>query len=192
MLSRQISTGIDNLPPVLLKVCGSIILEPLCCIINLSIKNEKFPSSWKAAKVTPNFKSGSRSLPENYRPISTLPIVSKLLEKAVQQALKDYFENANLLSKNQHGFRKKHSTKTASISFCDSICKQIDNGKLIGAVYEDLSKAFDSIGPSVLLQNLSAYGVKNKELNWFNSYLFNRKKYVCVDRNISSPEPVYC
>ena len=68
----------------------------------------------------------------------------------------------------------------------------MNNGKLTGAVYVDLSKAFDTIGHSVLLQKLSTYGVKDKELEWFNSYLFNRKNYVCVDINISSPESVYC
>ena len=86
LLSRQKSTGIDNLPPGLLKDCGSIISKPLCHIINLSIRSGKFPTSWRATKVTTIFKSGSRSLPENLRPISILPIVSKLLEKAVQQA----------------------------------------------------------------------------------------------------------
>ena len=192
MLSHQKSASIDNLPHGLLKDCGSIISKPLCDIINLSIRSGKFPSSWKIAKVTPTFKRGSRSLPENYWPISVLPIASKLLEKAAQQALKDYFEHENLLSKSQHGFRKKHSTKTASIYFCDSIRTQMNNGKLTGAVDVDLSKVFDTIGHSVLLQKLSTYGVKDKELEWFNSYLFNRKNYVCVDRNISRPEPVYC
>ena len=70
--------------------------------------------------------------------------------------------------------------------------KKTNNGKLTSAVYVDLSKAFDTIGRSVLLQKLTTYGVKDKELEWFNSYLFNRKNYVCVDRNISSPEVVYC
>ena len=125
---------------------------------------------------------------KNYNPILVLPIVSKLLEKVAQQALNDYFENENLFYKNQHGFRKKHSTKTASIYFCNSICKQLNNGKLTNAVYVDLSKAFDTISHSVLLQKLSTYEVKDKEIEWFNSYLFNRKDYVCVDRNISSPE----
>ena len=66
----------------------------------------------------------------------------------------------------------------------------MNNGKLTGAVYVDLSKAFDTIGHSVLLQKLSTYGVKDKELEWFNCYLFNRKNYVCVNRNISIPEPM--
>ena len=161
-------------------------------MINLSIRSAKFPWSWKAAKVAPIFKSGSRSLQENWGPISVLPMVWKLLEKAVQQALKDYFENENLLSKNQHGFRKKHSTKTAPTYFWDWIRKKTNNGKLKSAVYVDFSKAFDTAGRSVLLQKLTTYGVKDKELEWFNSYLFNRKNYVCGDRNIPSPEPVCC
>ena len=68
----------------------------------------------------------------------------------------------------------------------------MNNGMLTGAVYVDLPRAFDTIGHSVLLQKLSTYGVKDKELKWFNSYLFNRKNYVYVDRNISSLEPAYC
>ena len=87
LLSRQKSTSIENLPPGLLKDCGSIISKPLCDTIILSIRSGKFPTSWKVAKVRP----GSCSLPENYRLISVLPIFSKLLEKAAQQALKDYF-----------------------------------------------------------------------------------------------------
>ena len=109
-----------------------------------------------------------------------------------EQLWKEYFEHENLLSKNQHGFRKKHSTKTAAIHFCDWIRKQMNNGKLTGAVYVDLSKAFDTIGHNVLLQKLPTYWVKDEELEWLNSYLFNRKNYVCVDRNISIPEPEYC
>ena len=96
LLSCQKSTRIDNLPPGLLKDCGSIISKPLCDIINLLIRSGKFPSSWKAAKVMSIFKSGSHSLWENYRPILVLRIILKLLEKAVQQALKDYFEHENL------------------------------------------------------------------------------------------------
>ena len=96
LLSRQKSTSTDNLPPGLLKDCDSIISKPLCDIINLSIRSGKFPSSWKVAKVTTIFKSGSRSLPENYRPILVMSIASKFLKKAAQQALKDYFEHENL------------------------------------------------------------------------------------------------
>ena len=121
-----------------------------------------------------------------------LLIVWKLLEKAAQQGLKYYFENENFLSKSEHGFWKKHSTKTTSIYFCNSICKQLNNVKLTGITYVDLSNALDTIGHSILLQKLSTYGVKDKELIWFNSNLFNRKNYVCVDKNISSLEPVYC
>ena len=80
--------------------------------------------------------------------------------KSCTTSFERLFENENLLSKNQHGYRKKHSTKTALIYFCDSIHKQMNNGRLTGAVYVDLLKAFDTIGRNVLLQKLSTYGVK--------------------------------
>ena len=154
LISRQKSTAIKNLFPGLLKDCGSIISKPLCHIINLSIRSGKFSSCWKVAKVTKVakviFKYGSRSLPVSNRPILVLLIVLKLLKKAVQQALKDYFQNENFSSKNQHGFRKKHSTKTASIYFCDSFRTQMNDGKLTSAVYAYLSKAFDNNGHNVL------------------------------------------
>ena len=100
----------------------------------------------------------------------------------MQQALKDYFENENLLFKNQHGIRKKHSTTIASIYFCDSIRKKMNNGKLTGAAFADLSKAFNTIGHSVLSQKLSIYGVKSKEIEWFNSiFLAERTMFVSTE-----------
>ena len=129
---RQKATGTDNLPPGLLKDCAVLISKPLSHIINLSLRTGSFPAGWKSEKVTPVYKSGNTSLPENYRPISVLPIMSKILAKAVHHGLKDFLENENLLTKCQHGFRKKHSTKTASILFSDTIRKEMDNGKLYG------------------------------------------------------------
>ncbi|MEO0684105.1 MAG: reverse transcriptase family protein, partial [Cyanobacteria bacterium J06649_11] len=192
LLSRKKATGIDDLPPGLLKDCDAFISQPLCHIINLSLQTGSFPTNWKSAKVTPLFKSGSSSLPENFRPISVLPILSKILEKSVHFELKRFLENENLLTKHQHGFRKKHSTKTASILFSDKIRKEMDNVKLTGAVYVDLSKAFDTISRGALLEKLQAYGIERNEYQWFCSYLFNRKITVTVDQTISSEEPVTC
>ena len=182
LLSGKKFTGIDNLPPRLLKDCGSIMSKPLRHIINLSIRSGELPSRWKAAKVTPIFKSGSRSLSQNYRPILVRPIASKPLEKPAQQALKD-FENEKLLSKNQHGFRKKHSTKTPSIYFCDSVRKQMDNGKLTGAVYVDWSKAFDTIAHSVLLQKCQRMEWKIKNSNGL-IVIFLRERTMLVSADI--------
>ena len=111
------------------------------------------------------------------------------VEVLLDDSLEQWYIADRVLWEMHLNARSKHSAKTASIYFCNSIRKQMNNGKLTGAVYVDLSKAFDIVGHSVLLQKSSTYWVKDAELEWFNSYLFNRKNYVCVDRNISSPEP---
>ncbi|XP_057305258.1 uncharacterized protein LOC130642189 [Hydractinia symbiolongicarpus] len=103
-----------------------------------------------------------------------------------------YLEKEKLLNDCQYGFRSKRSTKLASTLFCDSICREIDGGKLVGAVYIDLSKAFDTIGHSLLLNKLRTYGIKGKELAWFTDYLFNRSQLVDINNIRSSFEPIYC
>ena len=173
-LKRNKSSGLDELPPGMLKDCASYISQPLCHILNLSIKNSTVPNLWKLAKITPIFKSGNKEQPSNYRPISVLPVLSKILEKAVHHQFLAFLENNKLLNESQFGYRKNRSTKLAAALFCDNIRRDINIGKMVGAVYLDLSKAFDTIGHGLLLDKLSTYGVKGKELQWFTSYLFNR------------------
>ena len=100
-------------------------------------------------------------------------------------------ESNKLLSLSQHCFRKRHSTKTASILLCDSR-QNADKGNMTGAIYVDLSKAFDTIGHNALLTKLSAYGIKGNELQWFRSYLFNRKHIVYSENCCSDPDFVFC
>ena len=119
-------------------------------------------------------------------------VLSKILEKAVHRQLLDFLENNSLLNESQYGFRKHRSTKLAATLLCDDIRKSMDNGNLVGVLYLDLSKAFDTIGHSILLNKLSSYGVKGSELQWFNSYLFNRTQTTAVGKNRSDPESIYC
>ena len=107
LIKRNKATGVDNLPPGLLKDSAKYTSGPLSFIINLSIKTSTVPMLWKSAKVAPIFKSGHPSLPGNYRPISILPTLSKILEKAVHKNLMDFLENENLLTHCQYGFRRK-------------------------------------------------------------------------------------
>ena len=191
-LKRQKATGIDELPPGLLRDCAKGISKPICHIINLSIQTSTVPSIWKVAKISPVFKSGVSTLPENYRPISVLPVLYKLLEKAVHSKLMNFLEKGNLLSDSQYGFRNKRSTKMAATLLCDNIRRKIDIGEMVGTIYIDLSKAFDTIGHGILLQKLPAYGIRNKELSWFTDYLFNRKQIVEINNIRSISEPIYC
>ena len=141
------STGCDNLPPRLLKDSASNIASPLTHIINLSMQTGLFPSEWKSAKITPIHKSGSRSNFDNYRPISVLPAISKVMETIVHHQVMDFLNENKLLSKNQFGFRPKMSTELAAVKFIDEIRMSVDKGNLAGAVFIDLTKAFDTISP---------------------------------------------
>ena len=107
-LSRNKACGDDNLPPGMLKDTADIIASPLTCIVNLSLESGMVPTDWKVAVVTPLYKSGSHSEKGNYRPISVLPILSKILEKAVHAQVISYFETNNLFCKFQFGYTKDH------------------------------------------------------------------------------------
>ena len=128
------------------------------------------PSEWKKARMIPLYRSGPVNEPENYRPISILPILSKLLGRAVQEQIQDYLEERSLISKFQFGYRPNRSTQQATILLTDKIRFEANDKKLVGALFLDLSKAFGTISHSVLLNKLKAY----EELEWLASYLFYR------------------
>ena len=190
-LKKKKATGIDNIPSKLVRDCASEISSPITYIINLSLSSSTVPSDWKMAKIIPIFKSGNSNDVDNYRPISILPVISKIQEKLVHRQLINHLEDNNMLYSNQFGFRSKKSTEQAATYFIDNIRTEMDNGKLTGAVFIDLSKAFDTISHAGLLNKLPEYGIKSTELEWLTDYLFNRKQFVLFDDKISSEQPVY-
>lgn len=129
--------------------------------------------------------------PENYRPISIVPVLSKILEKAVHWQLSEFLEKNKLISDKQFGFRKKRSTDMATILLCDSIRRKVGHGELVGAVFLDLSRAFDTINHATLLRHLKSYGISGKELEWFEDYLFGRTQVVDIDSAYSNCQPLY-
>ena len=189
-IKRNKSTGIDNLPPCLLKDAARTISAPLTHLINLSLQTGLFPKDWKLAKIVPIHKSGSHSSFDNYRPISVLPVLSKIIEKAVHRQVIEFIEQNKLLSAFQFGFRPKLSTELAVTLLLDDIRKNVDEGKLVGATFIDLRKAFDTISHSNLLDKLSQYGIRDVELNWFTDYLFNRSVVVSYDNCLSNANDV--
>jgi len=140
--------------------------------------------------VAPIFKKDDPHLTDNYRPISLLPVISKVFEKVVFRQVYDYFNDNNLLYKNQYGFRKKHSTELAGLEFHDKIVSELDQSKLPLAIFLDLSKAFDTIDHEILLHKLQYYGITGISLQWFKSYLTNRRQYVQFKDSISSESPL--
>ena len=146
-------------------------------MINLSLSQGIFPNKLKVAKVVPIFKSGEQSSFTNYRPISVLPVLSKIYEKVVYKRLLNYLTENNILYHNQFGFRNRHSTAHAIVHLLDQISKAIDNNQFTIGVFLDLSKAFDTVNHNILLSKLQHYGINNFALSWFNSYLSNRKQF---------------
>ena len=184
------STGHDGLSMKLLKRISSIICDPLTLIINQSLNTGIFPEKLKIAKVLPIFKKDDEFLLNNYRPISLLPALSKILEKVVFQQLYSFFDSLNLFYSSQHGFKTLHSTETAALEFIDRTFKLLDSGKLPVTVYLDLSKAFDTLNHGILIGKLKYYGVTGTTLNWFKSYLHGRSQYVQINDVCSKTLPL--
>ena len=168
-LKRKKSDGIDQIPACLLKDCTNELAPPITCLINTILKTSKIPNG-KVGKVTPIYKSGEKSIFDNYHPVTVLPIISKILEKCVYQQLIEHIESNNLLSKHQFGFRKRRSTKSAATLFLDDIHKAMDNSRLTGTIFIDLSKVFDTISYNSILEKLTT----GREWSFFSDYLFNR------------------
>ena len=119
-----------------------------------------------------------------------MPILSKIIERAVHSQVTEYLEQHKLLSDSQFGYRKKRSTEQATILLRDEIRKHVNEGKLVGAVFIDLSRAFDTINHANLTEKLRVNGINGSELEWFQLYLFNRKQIIVLDGAKSKEEPV--
>ena len=177
-LKRKKASGLDDIPAYLLKDCANVIAKPLTHIINSSLTTGVFPTDWKLSKLIPIPKSKPYNRIENYRPISVIPAISKVIEKLVYRQLSTYLENNNLLDESQFGFRKGRSTELAATLFTDNVKRKVDEGKLVGAVFIDLTKAFDTLNHGKLLSKLKSYGISDNEYQWFQDYLFNRTQQV--------------
>ena len=186
------SSGWDEIPTFLVKICVDSFIEPLTYLVNYSISEGIFPSELKLARVVPIFKSGDPSLITNYRPISVLSIFSKVFEKVMYNHIISFMNKNDVLYDQQFGFRQKHSTQQAIIMLVDKITRSLDAGDIVISVFLDLKKAFDTVDHHILLKKLYAYGIRGKVLKWFHSYLFNRSQYVIYDDMQSETHHVKC
>ena len=176
--------------PILHITASAVIYKPLCTIINLSIKTGKFPSQLKPSKVTPIHKKGSKSDKNNYRPISVPPLISKIFEKHVSDHSKNFLETNNLLFIMQSGFRAKHSGETALINTTENWITALNDGKLVGTLFLDLSKAFGLVNHKILLEKLLFYNLSSQAITWITSYLSERSQKVNVSGVQSESEEV--
>ena len=144
-LSVKNSFGVDGISSKHLKTTSPVIAAPLAHIINQSLCTEIFSDRLKVAEVIPLYKKDDSHIVDNYRPISLLPVLSKVFERAAFYQLYDYMQRNTLLYAYQYGFRKLHSTEVASVELVDRIRHDIDNGKIPISAFLDLSKAFDTL-----------------------------------------------
>ena len=191
-LKSSKSCSHDGFSMHLIKQIIHFIVTPLTHIINLSFLSGTCPNSMKTAKVVPIFKKDDPSLFSNYRPISILPSLSKILEKAVYTRLYSFLTQNNLLTNNQYGFRKNYSTDYALIELCDKITSSLSNKEHVTGVFMDLSKAFDTIDHQILLYKLQTYGIRGSVLLWFEDYLRNRQQYVVFNSVESTKLKINC
>ena len=186
------SSGHDNLNTKLLKQLQEEIIYPLSIVMNKSIQSGIFPKNFKLAEVIPIYKNKQKNDFQNYRPISLLPTLSKILEKLIHKRLYFFLQKNNILYSSQYGFRPKHSTIDAISEYTCKILENMENKKETISVYLDLSKAFDTIDHNILLNKLNHYGIRGNCLQWFSSYLSNRTQYVKINKSKSTIRPVTC
>ena len=177
-MNTKSSPGEDHLEPFFIKLAAPIIAAPLAHIFNLSISKGIFPTVWKTAFVTPLFKGGDREDINNYRPISKLSCLAKIMETLVNNQLKPFLSNFSVLSPQQSGFRPNHSTISAVTLVRNHIVTALDNSQHCAAIFIDLSKAFDTVNHALLLEKLHNIGFDNIAHCWFRDYLSGRRQCV--------------
>ena len=187
-LKNTNSCGDDGIALQYLKDGLEIVLPYLQLLINTSIATNTFPQNWKHALIKAIHKKGEVNDPSNHRPISLLPVTSKILEKIIARQLLDYLEEANLINDCQYAYRRKTSTEDALLKISELVYKAIDQNNLSLLVLLDLSKAFDSVNHDILLKKLLQLNIQT---SWFESYLRCRSQSVVLDgKTTSSPKPV--
>ena len=177
----------DPIPLRIFKQILPSFISPFTHIVNLSLKSGIMPHCSKIAIVTPIHKNGDTDDPNNYRPISILPILGKTIEFFVNSQLSQYLDDKGLISNHQYGFRKDHSTTYLMLDMFDKIYAAKSKLKCPAIVFLDIKKAFDTVDHNILLAKLKHYGIRDIALNWFKSFLAGRRQQTKVGCRISDP-----
>ena len=174
------SCGPDNLHPHLLQKTARTISVPLKLIFDKSLSNGECPDDWRTANVTPIFKKGERTEPNNYRPVSLTSQVCKVLETVVREKIVRHMKENRLFSNSQHGFREGRSCLTNLLETLEHWTKILDEGDCIDVAYLDFRKAFDLVSHKHLLYKMSKYGISGQVLEWVKAFLRDRSQRVVI------------
>ena len=177
-LNVKKATGPDMLPAKLLKIGSDILCYPVCYLLNVCITQGIFPRMLKCADVSPIYKKGNNMDVGNYRPVSILPIMSKVFEKVIINQISPYFDS--IFHPCVSGFRKGYSCETVLVNMVESIKCSLDKGNIVCCILMDLSRAFDCIPHKLLISKFKAYGVSVSACDVITSYLKDRRQRVKI------------
>lgn len=177
-MANKKSFGIDEIPIKVFKEHVNLLVDPLVYFFNKCIEQNTFPDQLKVARVLPIYKKGSKADAKNYRPISLLPILSKIYEKLMKTRLLRHLRINNILSNKQFGYQRGVGTVDAISNIIGDVVNKLNIKHKVGGIFLDLSSAFDTINHKILLEKLEHYGVRHSTLKLFDSYLSGRKQVV--------------
>ena len=184
--------GKDGIMSKAIKCISDHVAAPLTRLTNLFFSQGVFPNELKIALVSPLYKAKDLMIFSNYRPISLLPLFSKILEKLMYNRLLSFLNKCNVINKKQFGFRNNHSTYMALLIMLENIRNALDNGEYAVGIFLDFQKAFDTVDHNILLDKLFNYGIRGIALEWFKSYLSNRHQVVKYNNYESEPRKILC
>ena len=187
------TSSLDAVPTWLVKACCQELATPICSIVNRSLAQADFPSIFKEANITPILKKKNLDceILKNFRPISNLNFLSKLIEKIVAKRLHDHVTSNNLCASFQSAYRPGHSTETALLRVHNDLIGHLQNNKNVALLLLDLSAAFDTVDHAILLQRMySNFGIADMALQWFTCYLTNRTQRVFINGGLSKPTSI--
>ena len=186
------AAGLDQISGKFLKDGVRILAKPISELCNFSMALGSFSNACKIAKVKPLFKKGSKTDPSNYRPISLLPLLSKVFERVVLDQSEEFLSLNKILYDYQSGFRKNHSTDTCLSFLNEKFLKGFDDDLVTGKILINLQKAFDTINHDILLKKVSIIGFSDHTVKWFQSYISNRKFIVNLENSLSEVSSISC
>lgn len=190
-LKSPSASGPDGVHPTVLKECCISLAFPLWCIFRESLRTGIVPTDWRLANITPIFKSGRKTDPLNYRPVSLTSVPCKVLEKLIRKDLVEHLEFNNILSQHQHGFRAKRSCLTQLLEYLEELETAIDEQESVDIIYLDCRKAFDTVPHKRLITKLKALGIRGQICNWITGFLQDRRQRVVVKGEFSSWRQVW-